>query len=65
MKLFSQLPESERADFIYEYAAPRNFQPFIVEKDHESMKPMFLVEPPTFAEVIGVLREAEKSLNGA
>lgn len=33
MKLFSQLPAPERADFIYEYATPRRFQPFIVEKD--------------------------------
>lgn len=43
--------------------APPGARESELKKDYDSMKPMFLEEPPTFAEVISVLREAEQSFN--
>ena len=34
-----------------------------LRKDYAAMKPMFLVPPPSFEEVLATLREAEQSLN--
>ncbi|KAF0246848.1 MAG: hypothetical protein FD180_378 [Planctomycetota bacterium] len=34
-----------------------------LRKDYESMRPMFLVDPPGFAVILSVLEEAERSLN--
>ncbi len=34
-----------------------------LEKDYVAMRPMFLTEPPTFAEMMAVLAEGEKRIN--
>jgi hypothetical protein len=34
-----------------------------LERDYEDMKPMFLEEPPSFAEVLQILRVAEETIN--
>lgn len=42
---------------------PPGFRLAELEKDYRAMRPMFLVEPPTFASVIGTVAGLEKRIN--